>query len=257
MTRETDTQRFRAALGSRSARQGWFERSLRLVIRAWCWAVGWRLEVGPMTDLPARTTSAPGSGCLVAGAPHRAWVEPFLLMAAWPADAAPLVWLADGRTVTGSWWRSRFLPKVGVIPIEGSVRALHGYAEMAAQVLAAGAAVVVFPETGPASEPGRLRTISPGFAYLARRAGAPIVPVVFGGTHAIMRGSTFSVDALEWIDVGPADREPFSPESRRLAHELTERYTATIAAALPERNALTAARRPDRERWRWLATLFD
>ena len=122
------------------------------------------------------TTSRLGSGCLVACAPHRTWLEPFLLLAAWPEDAARLVWLADGTTVTRSWWRRRLLPRLGILPIERRAGGPGAYLEAAAAALAAGAALVVFPEKGPPSPPDRTRTIAPGFAYLARRAGARTCP---------------------------------------------------------------------------------
>lgn len=253
---EPDVERFRSALRRLPARQGRFEQALRLVMRAWCWAVGWRIDIGPTDGLPAVTSARPGSGCVVACAPHRAWLEPFLLVAAWPPEAARLVWLADGRTVTRSWWRRRLLPRLGVIPIEVALGGPRRYAEAVAEVLAAGAAVAVFPEKGPPSPPHRSRTISPGFAYLARRAGAPIIPVVMAGTHAIVRGSTFSVRFLDAIQPGAADLESFRRESRRLAHELADGFAVAVNAELPALNELTDARRPVRERWRWLARLF-
>jgi 1-acyl-sn-glycerol-3-phosphate acyltransferase len=193
---------------------------------------------------------------VVVVAPHRAWIEPFLLVAAWPSDAARLVWLADGATVTRSWWRRLLLPRLGVIPIEGSFRGPSTYAELAAHVLAAGAAVAVFPESGPPSPPGHTRPIKAGFAYLARGAGAPVVPVVVAGTHHIVRGSTFGITFLEAIDVGVADPHPFARESRAGARELSELVAAQFGARLPGLDALSDARRPKRERWRWLGRLF-
>lgn len=253
---QRDAERFRSALRRLPVRQGRFEQALRLVMRGWCRAVGWRIDIGPTDGLPAVASARPGSGCVVACAPHRAWVEPFLLVAAWPPEAARLVWLADGRTVTRSWWRRRLLPRLGVIPIEVELGSPRRYAEAAAEVLARGAALAVFPERGLPSPSHRTRTISPGFAYLARRAGAPVIPVVMAGSHAIVRGSTFSVRFLEAIEPGGPDPDPFTRESRRLAHELAERYTRAVNAELPAMNELTDARRPRRTRWRWLGRLF-
>jgi 1-acyl-sn-glycerol-3-phosphate acyltransferase len=130
------------------------------------------------------------------------------------------------------------------------------YATLAAQVLGAGAALVIFPEKGRPSRLEETRTIAPGFAYLALYAGAPVVPVVLAGTHRIVRGSSFTVDALDTIDVGAADEQVFSPPGRRRAAEVTERYRLAVAAVLPDRSALADARRPPREQWHWLATLF-
>ncbi len=249
-------QRFERALGGLSARQGRFERLLRLVVRGWCWVMAWHVEIKHHGDLP-RVGELPGSGCVVAAAPHRAWVEPFLLMAAWPPEAARLVWLADGRTVTRSWWRRRLLPRLGVIPIEGDVGGPRRYAELASAVLERGLALAVFPEVGPPSPVNRPRPISAGFAYLALRSGAPVVPVVVAGTHHIVRGSTFSLDVLTALETGPAVVDPFTAEGRDRARELSRRLEDVVSASLPARNAEADARAPKRDRWRWLATLFD
>jgi 1-acyl-sn-glycerol-3-phosphate acyltransferase len=245
---------FVAELESISPRQGRFERSLRLVMRAWSRLVAWHLEVVVHAPLPERD-GVPGAGSIVVAAPHRAWVEPFLLLAAWPSGAARLVWLADGRTITRSWWRRYLLPRVGVLPIDASIGGPPAYATLAAAACARGFAVAVFPEVGPPSLPDKPRRISPGFAFLALRAGAPVIPVIVGGTHRIVRGSRFSLDFLPAIDVEPM-LDPFTPAARVHARDLWRRYEELGASLLPERTAAADAEAPKRERWRWLATLF-
>jgi 1-acyl-sn-glycerol-3-phosphate acyltransferase len=252
---EAELQRFVNRLARASSRQGWFERALRLVIRWWCRLVGWRIEARGATGLPRRG-GVPGAGCVIAAAPHRAWIEPFLLVAAWPPDAGRLVWLADGRTVTRSWWRRRLLPSLGVIPISGTFTAPRAYAALAAEVLASGRALAVFPEVGPPSPPAETRPLSAGFAYLALGAGAPVVPVVVGGTHRIARGSAFSVDFLDAVDTGSAGIDPFTPDGRERAQDLQRAIARSLAAILPERTAQADAQAPARARWRWLGTLF-
>jgi 1-acyl-sn-glycerol-3-phosphate acyltransferase len=217
--------------------------------------LAWRIDASGFDRLPARSGRR-ATGCLVVPAPHRAWIDPFLVLAAWPPDAARLVWFGDGATMSRSWWRRWLFSRLGMIPIAPDAGGPRVYADLAAEVMAAGAALVIFPEKGPPSLPDRTRTISPGFAYLALRAGSPVVPIVLAGTHRIVRGSSFTVDALPHIDVGPADPTVFSPAGRRRAAELTDRYREAIEAVLPDRTALADARRPTRERWRWLATLF-
>jgi 1-acyl-sn-glycerol-3-phosphate acyltransferase len=255
--REAELARFAEALAEMPVRQGALERLLRRAFRVGCRLVGWRLEVEGMEALPRAAGGTPGSGCVVVAAPHRAWVEPFLLLLAWPADAARLTWLADGHTATRSWWRRRLLPYLGVIPIRGDVSGPRAYAELVAPLLEAGGALVVFPEVGPPSSPGRTRRFSPGFGYLARRAGAPVVPVVIGGTHHIVRGSHFSVVALDTLEVGPAESDPFTIESRERARSLAARCREAIEGALPTQDALADARAPAQDRWSWLAHLFD
>jgi 1-acyl-sn-glycerol-3-phosphate acyltransferase len=251
---QMDLERFHAALAVVSARQGLFERALRLVIRVWCRVVAWHVSVVLADPLPERG-GVPAAGCVVAAAPHRAWVEPFLLVAVWPPDAARLVWLADGATVTRSWWRRRLLPRLGVIPVSGR-SGPRAYAELAAAACGRGLAVVVFPEVGPASPPDRARRISPGFAYLALRAGAPVVPVVIGGTHHIARGSSFSLDIGAHIEADPPMADPFTTEGRERAEAISASFERTVAVLLPGRTRQADAVAPARERWAWLARLF-
>jgi 1-acyl-sn-glycerol-3-phosphate acyltransferase len=144
---------------------------------------------------------------------------------------------------------------VGVLPIDPSVGGPRAYATLAAAACARGFAVAVFPEVGTPSPPDKPRRISPGFAYLALRAGAPVIPVVVGGTHRIVRGSRFSLDILPAIDVRRTS-DPFTPPARAEAHTLARRYEGLVATILPQRTAAADAAAPKGERWRWLATLF-
>jgi 1-acyl-sn-glycerol-3-phosphate acyltransferase len=252
-----DVKRFRDGLRRAAVRQGTLDASLRLLIRAFCRVAAWRVDADGFDDLPRPSESGrPGAGCLVVAAPHRAWIDPFLLLAAWPPAAARLVWFGDGATMARSWWRRWLFPRLGMIPISADSGGPRAYASLAAEVMRAGAALVIFPEKGQPSSPDATRTISPGFAYLARYAGAPVIPIVIAGTHHVVRGSSFTVDALPPIDVGAADERAFTGEGRRRAAALTDRYRSVIGAVLPGRSAHADARRPTAERWRWLSTLF-
>ena len=255
-TEAIDLEGFRDGLRRAAVRQGPMDRVLRWLIRGGCSLVAWRVEASGFEALPRNGAARPGAGCLVVPAPHRAWIDPFLLLAAWPPSAARLVWFGDGPTMTRSWWRRWLFPRLGMIPIAPDAGGPQAYADLAAQVTAAGAALVIFPEKGPPSPPDSTRTISPGFAYLALRAGAPVIPVVLAGTHHIVRGSSFTVDALQSIDVGPAEEAVFTAVGRRRAASITERYRTLVGQVLPRRSASADARRPKRDRWRWLATLF-
>jgi hypothetical protein len=76
------------------------------------------------------------------------------------------------------------------------------------------------------------------------------------GSHAVMRGSRFSVTFLESLPSGAADPQPLAPDARPAASALAERFAAVVNAELPRRNALTDAQRPARQRWAWLGRLF-
>ena len=97
-----DRRRFEQALPALPKGHGGLERGLRLITRLAFRLFDWRLEMDA-DALPIGATARPGAGCIVAPPPHRAWVEPFLLLAAWPARGAHLVWLADENRLL--WWR--------------------------------------------------------------------------------------------------------------------------------------------------------
>ena len=101
-----------------------------------------------------------------------------------------------------------------------------------------------------------MRRISPGFAYVARRSGAPVVPVVIGGSHRIVRGSRFSLQVLAPLDPGASDPQPFRSSARAAAQALAGDYEATVNDALPALNVRAAALGPRDDRWAWLSRLL-
>lgn len=78
------------------------------------------------------------------------------------------------------------MARVGYISIDRSNRksAIQSLRE-AAQKIAQGVSVVVFPE-GTRSQDGQIRSFKKGGFYLATDSGRPVVPVVIYGTHHVM-----------------------------------------------------------------------
>jgi len=127
-----------------------------------------------------------------------------------------------------SLWKTRasgwFLSALGGFPVSrGSAdrEALRRCAE----VLAAGEPLVIFPEgerkSGPVVAP-----LFEGAAYLASRAGVPVVPMGIGGSERVMpKGARFIRPRKVAVVIG----EPMWPESdggrvpRAAIHELTGR----------------------------------
>lgn len=81
-------------------------------------------------------------------------------------------------------WSARLLSALGGFPVDRGVpdrSALHA----ALDALAGGEPVVVFPE-GTRRQGPRLEDLHDGAAYLAARAGVPVVPVGIGGSEEIL-----------------------------------------------------------------------
>jgi 1-acyl-sn-glycerol-3-phosphate acyltransferase len=247
---EQELSRFREGLARRSPRQSIVDRALRVFVRSAMRLLGWRLDVSGLERIPAT------GGMLVVGAPHRAWVDPFLLIAAWPAGAPRLSWFGDGPTMVRSWWRRWLFPRLGMIPITPGAGGPRAYAALAAEVTGRGGALALFAEKGPPSSPLETRTIAPGFAYMALAAGVPVVPFAVAGTHHIVRGSWFSLDVLPPMDLGGPLADAFTPEGRGAADAAAAEMRRAVTERLAVRTPWTDARRPARDRWRWLATAF-
>lgn len=122
------------------------------------------------------THHVPEQGPVIIAANHIGWMDGPLLITCTPRPAHALVKSEAFEGKTG-----RLLRFVGQIEIEreepdvGALRA-------ASDALAAGQAVVVYPE-GKRGD-GELHEIKNGVAWLALVTGAPVVPVAIFGTRA-------------------------------------------------------------------------
>lgn len=192
-------------IGRPTARPGLLYRLFRLL----CGGVGrllFRLEVTGLENLPRSADGRPAGGWISCGLPHRTWAEPFVLLYTLPARPR-IVMLGEGRTIFAGAGRSFLVRRVGgVIPVwPGSGG--RGFAVVVGavrQALAAGAVFAIFPEVGPPARPPALRRLSPGVARIAQQAGAPVVPMVFGGTHDLYFRRRITLRILPPIDAPPA-----------------------------------------------------
>lgn len=128
-----------------------------------------------------------------------------------------------------SWWDAYVLPVLlfgqpqgfGVVMGEarlsefGFFRELGGISasrpRLALAALKRGETLLIFPE-GELRSPGGLGPLNEGAAWLARKAGVPLVPVAI---RVVLRGQEFPEAYLE---VGP----PLPPETERLSQALQE-----------------------------------
>jgi len=236
----------RAALTRLRARPGTLDRLVRFVVRVGFAAVGWRLRAEGLGNLP-RDEAGRVAPCIVAVAPHRGWIDPFLLLLAWPRDAPRLAWFGDERTMARSWWRRRLLPRLGMVPIpsETTRGTVREHLADARTVLGSGCCLVVFPEKGRPSPRGRTRTIAPGAAWLAAAGGVPLVPVAIAGFLETGLGTHFRLRFL--VPLAPPVLPPDTPAGARAARAATKELGAALAPAVAELETWSArvnGRRP-------------
>jgi 1-acyl-sn-glycerol-3-phosphate acyltransferase len=249
-----DRARMRAALAALSPRQGSLDRLVWVVVRLGFTLVGWRVRASGLGLLPrdGRGRIVP---CVVAVAPHRGWIDPFVLLLAWPRDAPRLAWFGDERTMVRSWWRRRLLPRLGMIPIPPAATpgAVRDHLADARSVLRTGCCLVVFPEKGPPSPRGLTRTIAPGAAWLAAAGCVPLVPVAIGGSLETGLGTRFRLRVLAPLPASALP--PDSAAGMRAARRATDDLRAALApavAGLEEWSARVNGARP----LPWLRRLF-
>ena len=231
-----ERERMRAALSALQARPGPLDLAVRLVVRAGFGLVGWRIRAEGWEHLP-RDAAGRVVPCVVAVAPHRGWTDPFLLLLTWPRDAPRLTWFGDARTMARSAWRRALLPRLGMVPIpaEATSTSVREHLADARLLFDRGCCLVIFPEKGPQSAPGRTRTIAPGAAWLAAAGGVPLVPVAIGGFLEIGLGTRFRLRVLAPLPV--AALPPDAAAGRLAAREATELLSVLLVPAVAELEA--------------------
>ena len=227
---------------------------------------GFRTEVIGRHHLPRTPDGAPAGGWIAAGLPHRTWVDPFVVTLDLPVEPR-LTFFGDGRAIFRSAWRRWVFRRVGgVIPIwpGGGREAIETHLAAATEALEAGAVLCLFPERGSATPPGTARPLGLGVAYFALRTGAPIVPIVLGGTHDLYRGRRFRMEILSPVTaralagLAPSAElpAPWSSAERAAAHRIIEGLHALTAEPVAAAHAATELPPGTRKRWRWLTTAW-
>jgi 1-acyl-sn-glycerol-3-phosphate acyltransferase len=182
-------------------------RLLRLVARFVVFVVfRFRIRVTGREHLPA-------GGYFLVGAAHRGWMDPFVVMHALPAT--PRAWfLGSGPSTFTSRWREALIHRLGgLLPVWRGGIGVDAHVASARAVVANGAVFVQMPEGTVSGPPGRIGPFRTGWAIIALRTDAPIVPFAMAGTEVLYVG-------------------------RRMASQVLPATTARALAGLPPEAAL-------------------
>jgi 1-acyl-sn-glycerol-3-phosphate acyltransferase len=224
--------------------------------------LGFHLELSGQANLPRDRDGRPVGGWIAAGLPHVTWVEPFVMLVLLPAEPR-LVWFGDARAMERSWLRrAAFRVLGGVVPIRpgGGPEAFEGHVEAVRSVVASGAIFALFPERGPAVPPSEARPIAPGLGYFGLRSGAPIVPIVFGGTHELYRGRRIQMRVLPAVAATDLAAEASMSgaviDERDAAHAVAAAIHTLTSEAVAEAHRATEPQPGSTRRWRWLTHAF-
>lgn len=134
-------------------------------------------------------------------------------------------------------WGGRILESLGAFPVHRG-GADREALKRAVEVVARGEPLVLFPEGTRRFGPV-VKDLYEGAAYVAARAGVPIVPVGIGGSERAMRkGRKLPRPVKVHVVVGPPIPPPPQKEggsvSRRAVHETTGRLEAELQRLFDE-----------------------
>jgi 1-acyl-sn-glycerol-3-phosphate acyltransferase len=206
-------------------------RLIRLVVRFLCFVVfRFRITTSGQEHIPA------GGGYLLVAAAHRGWMDPFVVMHALPAE--PRAWFLGSApsalTSRSREWLARTVG--GLLPVWRGGIGIDAHVASAKAVLQNGAVFVQMPEGTVSGPPGRLGPLRNGWAIIAQRTDAPIVPLAMAGTEELYVGRRMASRVLPPTSVrelgGLAPDAPLpaagSREELELARAMSERLAERL-----------------------------
>jgi 1-acyl-sn-glycerol-3-phosphate acyltransferase len=252
--------------GRATSKPGLTYRGLRLLWRLLAFGLRFRIVVEGGEHLPRDAAGRPAGGWILAGMPHRTWIDPFPPWIALPSRPR-LAFFGDARMMARSGFRRWVVERLGgVVPIPSSrdPKVVETHLAAAAELLDAGAIFMLFPETGPPSELGHIRRLGGGLAYMALRTRTPIVPMIFGGNDELYVGRRLTIrflpalDAVELAGLAPDAELPAhgSSAERAATHRLTAALAERVAADVLDLHERSVPPPGTRRRGRFLTTMF-
>ena len=226
-----------AWLGRRpEAKASLLYRLLRLVARFVLFVVfRFRIRTSGQEHLPR-------GGYLLVGAAHRGWMDPFVAMHAIPSQ--PRAWfLGSAPSTFTTRWRERLIHRVGgLLPVWRGGYGIDQHVASARAVVGNGAVFVQMPEGTVSGPPGRIGPFRTGWAVIALRTGAPVVPLAMAGTEELYLGRRMAsrvlpaTTARELAGLAPGDALPAedSREELAVARRMNDALAATLGPAVEE-----------------------
>ena len=197
----------------------------------------------------------PMGGYLLVGAAHRGWMDPFVVVHALPTE--PRVWfLGSAPSTFTSRWREALVHRLGgLLPVWRGGIGADPHVASARAVIANGGVFAQMPEGTVSGPPGRIGPFRAGWALIALRTRAPIVPFAIAGTEELYIGRRMASRILpvtsvaellgpDWDGVAP---EEGSRAELDLAKRLSEALAARLGPVVEELQPLTVDP-PDRPR---------
>jgi 1-acyl-sn-glycerol-3-phosphate acyltransferase len=184
----------------------------------------------------------PRGGYLLVGAAHRGWMDPFVVQHAIPAQ--PRAWfLGSGPSTFTSRWRERFIHRLGgLLPVWRGGIGIDQHVASARAVIGNGGVLVQMPEGTVSGPVGRIGPFRVGWAVIALRTDAPVVPLAIAGTEELYLGRRMasrvlpptSARALAGLDPGTPLPAEGSREELEVARRMSERLAGLLGPVVQE-----------------------
>lgn len=205
-------------------------RLVRLIARFILFvAFRFRIDTSGQGNLPA-------GGYFLVGAAHRGWMDPFVVIHALPTE--PRAWfLGSAPSTFTSRWREWLVHRLGgLLPVWRGGIGVEQHVASARAVIANGGVFAQMPEGTVSGPPGRIGPFRVGWALIALRVRAPIVPLAMAGTEELYLGKRMASRILpatsvpELLGSGWDGETP--AEGSRAELDLARRLTEALEARL-------------------------
>ena len=184
----------------------------------------------------------PAGGYLLVGAAHRGWMDPFVVVHALPTE--PRAWfLGSAPSTFTARWREVLIHRLGgLLPVWRGGIGADQHVASARAVVANGGVFVQMPEGTVSGPPGRIGPFRFGWAIIALRTDAPIVPFAMAGTEELYLGRRMASRILPPTSVAGllgADWDGIIPAAGTraeidLARDLSRALEAVLGPAVEE-----------------------
>jgi 1-acyl-sn-glycerol-3-phosphate acyltransferase len=188
----------------------------------------------------------PDESLIVAAAPHRGWIDPFLIIMALP-PAPRLYFLGSAEAMFNRWLKRAILWLMGgVVPVSTLGQLNREGIETSLDILAAGNRLGIFPEGWGqfTASPTEIQPVKRGVAFLGERSRCRVLPIGLAGTQELWRGKTLR------LRVGPPLEPLASDASRAEQQTYADRIVAAIVDVMPP---LPPEPIDGKKPWRWLS----
>jgi len=185
----------------------------------------------------------PHGGYFLVAAAHRGWMDPIVVLHALPTE--PRAWfLGSGPSTFTSRRREWLIRRIGgLLPVWRGGIGIEQHVASARAVIANGGVFAQMPEGTVSGPPGRIGPFRVGWALIALRIDAPIVPLAMAGTEELYIGRRMASRVLapttiaelvgdDWDGVRPAEGSREELELARRASLALESVLGPVVAEL-------------------------